>query len=105
VAQRGDSPHGIDDWGILEVWLGLGRIVACTTAHPPHTGIANIFGTFVSEATMRPNPTAVGAAGGAGLPRVAWHQGPRARPVVPVGRASRSRRSCKVYASSIDPVS
>jgi hypothetical protein len=46
--------------------VGLGRIVAlqhllivalslCNTAHPRHTRFANIFGTSLSEATMRPN--------------------------------------------------
>ena len=28
----------------------------CTTAHPLHTGIANMFGASFSETTMRPNP-------------------------------------------------
>jgi hypothetical protein len=28
----------------------------CTTAHPLHTGFANIFDASVSEATLRPNP-------------------------------------------------
>jgi hypothetical protein len=38
--------------------VGIGRI--CTTAHPLHTRFANIFGTSISEATMRPNPRARG---------------------------------------------
>ena len=29
----------------------------CTTAHPLHTRYPNIFGTSISETTMRPNPT------------------------------------------------
>jgi hypothetical protein len=29
----------------------------CTTAHPLYTRFTNIFGTSISEATMRPNPT------------------------------------------------
>ena len=28
----------------------------CTAAHPLYTGIANIFGVSISEATMQPNP-------------------------------------------------
>jgi hypothetical protein len=43
----------------IEAKLGLALSVAlslCTTAHPLHTRIANIFGTSISETTMRPNP-------------------------------------------------
>ena len=29
----------------------------CTTAHPLYTRFTNIFGAFMSEPTMRPNPT------------------------------------------------
>ena len=34
---------------------GVGRSL-CTTAYPLYTVFANIIGTFMSEATMRPNP-------------------------------------------------
>jgi hypothetical protein len=37
----------------------------CTTARPRYTRCTNIFGTSVSEATMRPNPTSP-AGGGVG---------------------------------------
>ena len=32
----------------------------CTAAHPLHTGVANILGASISEATMRPKPQANG---------------------------------------------
>jgi hypothetical protein len=35
---------------------GSVALLLCTTVHLLHTGFANIFGTSVSEATMRPNP-------------------------------------------------
>jgi hypothetical protein len=39
-------------------WLwGSVALSLCTTAHPFHTRIANIFGASISEATMRPNPS------------------------------------------------
>jgi hypothetical protein len=47
---------------------GFGRILAyCTIFHPLYTRIANIFGTSISEATMRPDPRrgARSASGGA----------------------------------------
>jgi hypothetical protein len=49
-----------DDMGLgktVQVLSGLVALSLCrTTAHPLHTRFANIFGTSVSEATMRPNP-------------------------------------------------
>jgi hypothetical protein len=58
-------------WGSVALSL-------CTTAHPLYTGIANIFGASIPEATMRPNP------------RSTWRRssGPRAR-----GRPWRCRTS------------
>jgi hypothetical protein len=38
-------------WGCCSAASSL-----CTTAHPLHNRIANIFGASLSEATMRPNP-------------------------------------------------
>jgi hypothetical protein len=35
--------------------IGLGLLL-CTNAHPLHTRSTNIFGTSISEATMRPDP-------------------------------------------------
>jgi hypothetical protein len=35
---------------------GSAALSLCTIAHPLHTRIANIFGTSISEVTMRPNP-------------------------------------------------
>jgi hypothetical protein len=37
--------------------VGPGRIVALHHPRSPHTRFAKIIGTFMSEATMRPNPT------------------------------------------------
>ena len=44
-----DVAQTVRAWG----WVALSL---CTTAHPLHTRFANIFGTSVSEATMRPDP-------------------------------------------------
>jgi hypothetical protein len=44
-------------YALLAVPLGIGRILSLrATAHPLHTRSNNIFGTSISEATMRPNP-------------------------------------------------
>jgi hypothetical protein len=43
------APHG------STVMFGLGASL-CTTNHSIHTRFTNIFGTSISETTMRPNP-------------------------------------------------
>jgi hypothetical protein len=39
-----------------EVKQGSATLSLCTAAHPLHTGVANVLGVSISEATMRPNP-------------------------------------------------